>query len=70
MLKLEMLIMDHHQRISHRENYLAVAISRRDCLMPLGVISGTDALEDLHRVAAVVAMVGAIFLDFVWVLDM
>jgi hypothetical protein len=44
MLKQAMLIVNHHQRISHRENYLAVAISKRDCFLSLGVILGTDLL--------------------------
>ncbi len=44
MLKQAIPIVNHHQRISRRENYLAVVISRRDCLMHLGIISGTDLL--------------------------
>ena len=61
-----MTIVDHHQRITRRENYLNVAISRRDSFSASGrnIVDGF-ALEDLCRGVAVAAMVGAILLDFV-----
>lgn len=37
-------LVDHRRRIGSRENYLAVCISRRGCLLLLGVISGTGLL--------------------------
>ncbi len=66
MLNKEMLIMDHHQRISHRGIFFSshhikeglFDVSRRN-------IRDRFALEDLHGGAAVDAMVGAIPLDFV-----
>ena len=36
---------DHRRRIGCRESYLSVAMSRRGCLLPLGVISWTDLLR-------------------------
>jgi len=50
MLKQAMPIEHHRRKISRRENYLSVGISRRGCLLPLGALSWPGYMvEGLRR---------------------